>query len=125
MSIETEEEISGIKVIRTEFSKSGNAYYKIKNEKKGSKPLNFDPRKIRNSSLRHIVQCIRFVRQELNGTKISQCSFQLICALTAKYLGTQKKDCIVNSRYRITKKYSQKVYDLAHSVYFLGMELKF
>jgi hypothetical protein len=138
------EKISGIEVERRDAkSGSGVSSYKLKGEKRGSKPLGFDPQNIRNDAMRNEVQCIRYIRKELKGIKMSYCSFQLICALTAKYLGTYKKDVICSSlmrtkdgtyvkrngmnlkKYKVTRRYPQKVYDLAHAVYFLAMEFKF
>jgi hypothetical protein len=122
------EKVSGIEVERTD-SEIGISFYKVRGEKKGSKPLNFDPHKIRNSSMRNVVKAVRFIRHELSGIQVNQCSFQLICALTAKYLGTSKKDYILNitsnRAYCITKRYPQRVYDLAHTIFLLAGELKF
>lgn len=123
--IEADDIISGIGVTSITF-KNGNIRYKMKNEKKGSRQVIFDPKHIRNTPMRNVVQCIRYLRQELNGIPISTCSFQLVCALVAKYLGTSKKDYILfHSAYSTTKKYPQRVYDLAHTVFFLAMELRF
>jgi len=124
MKKKNEETISGIPVQIEEYE-SGMTYIKMRKEKKGPRSPSIDYRKIRNASMRNVVGAISWIKKELGSTPISLCSFQVVCAFVAKYLGTYKKDYLINSRYCMTKKYPQRVYDLAKAVYILSHDFKF
>ena len=108
-------------------------FLKVKGERKAPRPLNMDPKFIRNPQMRNIVQAIRLIREELKNSglspKISFCSFQLICAFVSKYLGKPKKYYrnINSSSGLVTSKlmYPQCVYDLAKTIHFLAFEFFF
>lgn len=119
-----EDEVSGIKIERHTILKSGHYYLTMIHEKKASKRPSDNPEKIRNAGTRNLVQCIRWLRVQLHGTGIKQCSYQLLLALVAKYLGTRKKNYIISngSATRTTKMYPQRVYDLTKAIHFIAFE---
>lgn len=105
----------------------------VKGEKKAPRPLKIDPKYIRNSQMRNVIQSIRYIKQELKkagmSPQIRLCSFQLICAFVSKYLGKPKRYYrnLNSSSGVVTSKlmYPQCVYDLAKAIHFLAFEFNF
>jgi hypothetical protein len=106
---------------------NGNYYLTMPNEKKSSKKPNIaDMNKIRNKSIQRTIRCAQYIKTQLHTTKVSKCSFQLILALVADYLGkTKQYSYMVDCSYRTTKlTYSKEVYNIAHAVIILALEFE-
>ena len=126
-------EVVNVLGVQVEINSLGlGNFLKVKGEKKGSRPLKIDPKHIRNSQMRNVVQCIRLIRYELKkagmSPQINHCSFQLICAFVSNYLREPKMQYTVRVGYacaRTKSSYPQRVYDLAKTIQFLAFEFNF
>ena len=121
------DKVASIECERHVILKSGHYYLTMIHEKKPARRPQVNPKLIRNTSVRNVVQCIRWLRSQQIPVKF--CSYQLLLALVAQYLGTQKKpNKIMNHddcSYRTVMMYDKKVYDLAKAIHFLAIEFAF
>jgi hypothetical protein len=116
---------SGTEII-CQWREPNSEFFKLKSTTEHSKQYDtkINVSNITNLHYKKLIGAYLFVRLELQGTKITKCSLQLLCEITARYLNTSKqtRKVVEHGSEVVTRRdYSGTVYDLAKAVFQLGL----